>query len=159
MDTMPLVTLILLAIPEGMLLALIGLTLIGIRPYFRTILYVSILFTISAFFARKLNLPLGTHSLIIYILLSIYLFYLCGISYKKSIGAAFLGFIFLVAAESLFLPLIMASYSITGQMIMDNSWLRILVSIPQQLFLLAVFVISYRLRGFHKQTGSTEIRK
>lgn len=159
MDTMPLILLLLLAIPEGMLLAAVGLTLIGIRPYFRTIFYISILFTISAFFARKLSLPLGTHSLIIIILMSIYFFYLCNISYKKSIGAAFLGFIFLVAAESLFLPLIMSSFSITGQMIQNNSLLRILVSIPQQLFLLTVFVISYRLRGFHKQAGLSEISK
>lgn len=159
MDTMPLITLIFLAIPEGMLLASVGLTLTGIRPHFRTILYVSILFSISAFLARKLNLPFGTHSLILYTLLSFYLTYIYGISFKKSAGAAIVGFFFLVAAESLFLPLIMNGFAITYEMILGNPWVRILVSIPQQLFLLTVFLIAYYLRGYHKQSGSVKFSK
>ncbi|MBS4030178.1 MAG: hypothetical protein KGZ63_01960 [Clostridiales bacterium] len=151
MDKMPLITLLLLAIPEGMLLASVGLTLMGIRPRFQTILSVSILYSISAFIIRKLPLSFGYHSIFIFILMSIYLCYFFKVSYKESIAAAFLGFVFLVAAESLFLPLITTGLSITYEMILGNSWLRILVSIPQQLFLLTVFLVAYYLRGYHKQ--------
>lgn len=156
MDTMSLITLILLAIPEGMLIASIGLTLIGIRPRLQTILYTSLLFTISAFIVRKLPLSFGYHSIILIILMSLYLRSFYNTNYKKSIAAALLGFFFLVAAESLFLPLIMSGLSITLEMILDNSWLRILVSLPQQLFLLAVFLVAYYLRGYHKQSVSVK---
>ncbi len=156
MDTMPLITLLLVAFPEGMLLAAVGLTLIGIKPQLKTTIYLSLLFAISAFFARKLPLPMGAHSIIILILFSIHIFLVCNISYKKALIAAFLSFLFVVAAEILFMPLIISVFPVTLEMILSDPWLRILVAIPQKLFMLIIFIISYRARGFHRSPAFLE---
>ena len=153
MDKMSLVTLLFLALPEGMLSFSIGLILMNVKPVLKKVLIFGFCFVITAFIVRSLPMMPGIHSILIVVLCSFYVVPIFRISYLKAFSAAVLAFIFVVLGESLFLPHIHRIAELTFEETMVDDRLRLLVTLPQQLFLALVAFISYRLRGFHRDSS------
>ena len=158
MDKMPIIVLLFLAIPEGMLLTSTGLTLVGVKPHLKQAIVAGILYMISAYIIRGLLAP-GIHSVAIMLCATVYLKYLYHTSLKKTIPAIILGFVFLVLGELITLPIFTNVFSITIEHILANAWLRVAASLPTQLILLTAFFISYRVRGYHLPERSYSWRR
>lgn len=152
MDSMPLITLFLLALPEGMLTSSVGLTLINYRPHWQGAVRVGCIHMIITFIMRRLLAP-GIHTIVITVVLIAVIMYSYELNFKKSFAATILGFVFLVLGESITMPLFTHAFSLTIPEIMANPWLRVAASLPTQLFLFMVFILVYRLRGFHKHSS------
>lgn len=151
MDKMSFLVLLLYAIPEGMLSGSIGLSIMAVRPTFYRILLFGTLFALTLFFLRKDALPPGFHSVVSLFCNTIYLLLIFRISALKAAFAAILAFVFIVLGETLCIPIILNVTDLTIDQIMQDQWLRIIATIPQQLFLLLVFLTVYRLRGYHRK--------
>ncbi len=149
MDTMPLIVLLLYAVPEGMLSSTVGLSLVGVRPQLKKMLLLGILFGIAAYLARRFSPMQGLHPVIITLCVSFFLTFLYGIAYKKALLASILAFVFVVLGELLFIPVVLSFSGLERQEVLQNSMLRILVTLPQQLFLAVIALAIYRIRGFH----------
>ncbi|HZK24175.1 MAG TPA: hypothetical protein VFC74_02170 [Oscillospiraceae bacterium] len=149
MEAMPLITLILLAFPEGVLTSSVGLTLINFRPHWPGAVRVGCIHMIISFMMRRLLAP-GIHTIVITVALIGIIMYSYKLNFKKSFSTTILGFVFLVLGESITMPLFTRAFSVTIAEILANPWLRVAASVPTQLFLFLVFVLAYRLRGFHK---------
>jgi hypothetical protein len=149
LDTMPLVVLLFYAVPEGVLSCTIGLILVNVRPRLKQMIIFGILFALSAYLSRRfLPIP-GFHAIVITLCVSVYLTFLYGISYKKALIASLFSLIFVALGEALFMTVTLSFSGLTIEQILANQWLRVLVTLPQQLLLAAIVVISYRLRRFH----------
>ncbi len=149
MDTIPLIVLLFYAVPEGMLSSTVGLSLVGVRPQVKKMLMFGILFGITAYLARRFSPMQGIHPVIITLCVSVFLTFLFGIAYKKALYASILSFVFVALGELLFTPVVLSFSGLEMQEVLQNSMLRILVTLPQQLFLAVIAIVSYRIRGFH----------
>ena len=149
MDTIPLIALLLYAVPEGILSCSIGLILVAVRPRLRQMIIFGILFALTAYFSRRFFPMPGFHSIAITLCASIYLTFLYRITFKKALIAALLAWFFVTLNEALLLTVVLSFSDLSLGEVLANPWLRVLVSLPQQLLLVAIIIVSYRLRGFH----------
>lgn len=151
MDRMTLLVLLFHAIPEGMLSGSVGLSIVAVRPTLGKIFAFGTLFAVTLFFLRRTALPPGVHSVVSLFFNILYLWFIFRISPLKAVFAAILGFAFIVLGETLCIPIILAVTDLTIDQIMQDQWLRIIATLPQQLFLLLVFLTVYHLRGYHRK--------
>lgn len=151
MEKIPPLVLLFHSFPEAVLLGLAGLVLVGVKPKFEKAIYYGILQTVVAYFIRQLNVPLGTHTLLLIPCVTFFLSRLNEIRIKKALVAALLGLILVTFAEGFFVSLVLNHTTLTLESIMapENALLRVLVATPQMLFLGMVAFASYRLRRFH----------
>ena len=147
---MPIITIVFVAIPESMLLGAVALAIMGIRPRLNPLLTVGVLQALTVYLIRMLALPMALHAVVLMLFLGGYLANRFRAPLKRTISGAFIAWLFLVTSEVLFIPIFFQLFSVTGAEVMASPWLRILASLPQQITLLAVFVIAYRIRGFHQ---------
>jgi hypothetical protein len=146
---MPFVVLLLYAVPEGILSCSIGLILVSIPPRLKQMVLFGILFALTAYLSRRfLPIP-GFHSIVITLCSSFYLVFLYGITYKKALTAALLSAIFVALGEVLFSPVVLSFSGVNLEEVLANPYLRVLVTLPQQLLLAVIAIVIYRLRGFH----------
>jgi hypothetical protein len=150
MDKIPFIALLLYAAPEGMLHGTLGLSLVAVRPRFKTIFVYGILFAATAYLARQAPVLPGIHTLIIAVCASLYLTLLYRITWKKAFLAVILGLVFLLLGEMLFTPIVLSFTGLAVEEVAADPWLRVLVTLPQQLFLALSALVAYRLRGFHR---------
>lgn len=148
---MPIIALVLLALPESMLLGGVALSIMGIHPKFKPLLAVALLQALTAYLVRMLSLPMALHAVVLMLFLGGYLANRFRAPLKRTISGAFIAWVLLAISEALLLPLFFQLFSVTVPEVLASPWLRILASLPQQIVLLAVFVIAYRIRGFHLQ--------
>ncbi|MBS4022033.1 MAG: hypothetical protein KGZ79_06390 [Dethiobacter sp.] len=149
MDAIPLIALLFYAVPEGILSNTIGLTLMSVRPRFKQMVILGMLFALTAYLSRRFIMVPVLHSIVITLCVSVYLTFLYRIGYKKALIAALLAWVFVTLGEVLFIPVVLSFTGLIVQEVLANPWLRVLVTLPQQLLLVGVAIISYRLRGFH----------
>ncbi|MCR3922056.1 MAG: hypothetical protein NUK65_05995 [Firmicutes bacterium] len=159
METMSIVTLFLLALPEGILVSSVGLTLTGIRPNFSVAIRVGLVYMVCAFIMRRLFTE-GSHILAIMIALIAIIMFFYRLNFKKAFAAAVVALIALALSEAIVLPIFTRIFSLTIADVLADPWLRIAASIPTQLCLFLIFFLGFRIRNYHKKsTYSSYIHK
>ncbi|NLP36521.1 MAG: hypothetical protein GX357_02585 [Firmicutes bacterium] len=150
METMPVITLALLAFPEGILAPSLGLVLLGQKPRLKTAVLIGLIYMVGAFIARRLLLY-GLHSIGLLVLVVFIILHFYNLPLKAACAASIIAYAFIILGESLTLPLFMRIFSVTIEEILADTWLRVAASLPNQILLLLVFCCTYYIRGFHKK--------
>ncbi len=157
MDKIPFSAIVLYAVPEGMLHGTLGLSLVAVRPRFKVILAYGTLFAATAYLVRQAPVFPGIHTLVITVFNSLYLFALNRMPYRKALLAVILALAVLIFAELLFTPVALSFFALSYEQVAANPWLRVLVTLPQQMFLALSALVAYRMRGFHR-SGYRHVR-
>jgi hypothetical protein len=143
MDVMPWQAVVFISIPEAFLVNLMGLALVGIKPDLKKLLVMAVLQAICSYFIRALPLVYGVHMVLQLLTTFILIKLILGYGWGITLPAVLLGFvIFTGILDPLYIPFI--TKKVPLDMILANPWLRVAVSFPQQLAMLAIVLVCRR---------------
>ncbi|MGI6697543.1 MAG: hypothetical protein GX918_03915 [Clostridiales bacterium] len=143
MDVMPWQAVVFISIPEAFLIMLMGLVLTGLKPDLKRLAMAAVIQAVGSYFIRGMNFPYGVHILIQLVTMAV-LAKLC-LRYRWSavvpgilLGAA----IFTGILDQLYFLLILKIVSL--EVILNNAWIRVLVSLPEQAAMLVIILLCYK---------------
>ena len=144
MDFMPISALIFQSIPESFAVILLGLALTRTKFSWLKLILISILSALGAFFIRAMPIKYGINIIIEipYLILLMKIFFQLNI--KRAMLIAAVSLISLGFAEGLTLPIISLVSGISAQEAISNTFLRIIIPLPQNLILLIVGFYCYK---------------
>ncbi|VBB05139.1 signal transduction histidine kinase sporulation regulator spoob [Lucifera butyrica] len=136
--------------PEAMVVAWLGLSLLGLKPSFRQILLIGCLQTVFDVFlflgvGRVISIPFGVHT-VIQVAFSTIIYRFARISYKSSCLAVLLGISSYICIQALVSPLftLVTGYSITVDL--GNWWVRMTYFISTVMVIVSII---YLVRRFN----------
>ncbi len=143
MDVMPWQAVVFISIPEAFLIMLMGLVLTGLKPDLKRLAMAAVIQAVGSYFIRGMDFPYGVHILIQLVTMAV-LAKLC-LRYRWSavvpgilLGAA----IFTGILDQLYFLLILKIVSL--EVILNNAWIRVLVSLPEQAAMLVIILLCYK---------------
>ena len=140
MDVMPLQAVIFISIPEAYLIILMGFTFIGVKPDLKRLGVVAAAQALCSYLIRSLPLPFGVHIILQLFPMAILVKFIIGYKWKHVLLGVFLGAaIFTGILDSLYIPLVVRI--VPFEVIYNNPWVRIAVSIPEQLAMLVIILL------------------
>lgn len=125
------------------MIMLMGLVLTGLKPDLKRLAMAAVIQAVGSYFIRGMNFPYGVHILIQLVTMAV-LAKLC-LRYRWSavvpgilLGAA----IFTGILDQLYFLLILKIVSL--EVILNNAWIRVLVSLPEQAAMLVIILLCYK---------------
>ena len=144
MGTMPFYLVFLHAIPETVILILLGTLLIGLKLPWQRVLLVAALTSLASYFIRVLPLPPGVNVFLQLPVLIGLLAYFCWLPLTYATVASFLGLILLGVSETIYNIPIAALTGISLQQALENPLWRALYPLPN--FVLMGLIIAALIR-------------
>ncbi len=143
MDVMPWQVVVFISIPEAFLIMLMGLALTGLKPDIKRLAIAAVIQAVGSFFIRQLYLPYGVHILFQLVTMTVLAKYALNYRWTTVMPGLFLGAaIFSGILDQLYLPFIIKIVPI--EVILSNTWVRILISLPQQAAMLLIVLLCYK---------------
>ena len=143
MDVMPWQAVVFVSIPEAFLVNLMGFTLIRIKPDIKRLALVAVVQALCSYFIRGLPFVYGVHIILqiitTLVLVKIFIKY----KWQVTVIGVLIGIaVFTGVIDTLYLPNVFKLVSL--DVILKNTWLRVAVSIPEQLIMLAIIIVCKR---------------
>ena len=143
MDVMPWQAVVFISIPEAFLIMLMGLALTGLRPDLKRLAVAAVIQAVGSFFIRQLYFPYGVHTLMQVATMTVLAKFALNYRWSTVLPGILLGVaIFTGILDQLYIPFIVKIIPI--EVILSNTWVRILVSLPQQAAMLIIILLCYR---------------
>lgn len=143
MDVMPWQAVVFISIPEAFLVMLMGLVLTGLRPDLKRLAIAAVIQAVGSFFIRQLQFPYGVHILMQVATMTVLAKFALNYRWSTVLPGIFLGVaIFTGILDQLYFPIVLRIVSL--EVILSNAWVRVLVSLPQQVAMLIIILLCYR---------------
>lgn len=143
MDVMPWQAVVFISIPEAFLIMFMGLVLTGLRPDLKRLAIAAVIQAVGSFFIRQLYFPYGVHTLMQVATMTVLAKFALNYRWSTVLPGILLGLaIFAGILDQLYIPFIVKIIPI--EVILSNTWVRILVSLPQQAAMLIIILLCYR---------------
>jgi len=144
MDNMTAFSVLLVAFPEAVLVAALGLLLVGIRPRWHQLVFFGIVQAGIAYLVRLMPVPFGLHSLLLAVGTIILIRLIMRLDWRLSSLAALFGLTVYVAIETAVSPLslLVSGYSLVS--VMESPTLRFLFFLPEALLLVLLIWLCLR---------------
>lgn len=148
MDNMPLITVLLISLPEEILLTAIGLQLFGIRSSFRKIVLIGVLQAVFSYCIRFLPLVFGIHTLLQIPIFAFVIWLIIRIPFVIALLSILVSAAFYMVIDATFGPLLLYLTEIPLEQVLATPSLRILFFLPQglTLFLITLFLYFYNVK-------------
>lgn len=145
MDVMPWQAVLFISIPEAFLIMLMGFTLVGIKPDLKRLTIVAVMQALGSYLIRGLPFVYGVHTLLQLMTMVILVKLILSYKWQMTLPGVLLGYaIFIGIIDPLYLPFIVKIVPV--EVILSNTWIRIAASIPEQLIVLVIVLLSYKYR-------------
>jgi hypothetical protein len=142
-DVMPWQVVVFISIPEAFLIMLMGLVLTGLKPDLKRLAIAAVIQAVGSFFIRGLNFPYGVHILIQLVTMVVLAKYCLGYRWTVVTPGILLGAaIFSGILDQLYFPLVFRLVPL--EVILSSTWVRVLVSIPEQAIMLVIIILCYK---------------
>lgn len=141
MESLSLVILFLVSFPEASLVAMIGLSMLGIRPTLGQVLFFGLIQAILGVFTRLLPFPFGFHTLLQFITFSALIFFVMTIPYRLSLLVALIGFIINGLVQAMVVPLLFSITGLSFSEVFNGDWLRVMFSTPVAVVLVLLILL------------------
>lgn len=144
MDTMTLLSLLMVSFPETILVATLGFLLAGLRPRWRDILIIGAFQTGFAYIIRLLPVPFGLHSILQIFLFILNMRLVTRLPYRIVILVSLLGLIFYGSVETVAIQFMLhiKDFSLTD--VWNYTYIRVLFFLPQALVML-IFIAACKI--------------
>lgn len=143
MDVMPWQVVVFISIPEAFFLNLMGMALVGIRPDLRKLGIVAVVQACASFLIRALPIIYGVHMILQIITTVVLIKLILRYRWIEVIPGVLLGFaIFAGILDQMYIPFILKIIPL--EVILSNTWMRVLVSLPQQAAMLVIVLLCYK---------------
>ena len=143
MDVMPWQVVVFISIPEAFLIMLMGLALTGLRPDLKRLAIAAVIQAVGSFFIRQLNFPYGVHILIQLVTMVVIAKYCLRYRWPVVTPGILLGAaIFTGILDQLYLPQLLNLVPL--EVILSNTWIRVLAAMPEQAVMHIFILICYK---------------
>lgn len=119
-------------IPEGIAVALLGLTLLGIRPGRQKIVTIGILQGLAVFLIRNvytlLNIKLGSHVIFTLLAMMLIFYLVTRIKWGLASAAALISFILIAVSEAVMYPLVLSPLGLTVEKAAESMWWHVITA-------------------------------
>lgn len=130
MHAIPWYIALLISVPQAVLILEFGFRLFNIWIRTRDVIGLAVIMGVICYLLRPLALPYAVNTLILITLLSVLSSLLCRINLRYCSVSVVLGMIIYGVLESVLLPLIMESFHIPMEKIINNPWINLAVFMP-----------------------------
>jgi hypothetical protein len=130
MDILPVKVLLLGAIPEAILIIWAGLSLLGIRPSWRKLVFAGILQGLTAYFIRRYT-DFGVHTVIQFVTIVTYMCILIRVNLPTALIATLASYSVVIITEGC----AYIFFDVNIAHVLSDEWLRILLFIPHNVIL------------------------
>ncbi|HZD59738.1 MAG TPA: GHKL domain-containing protein [Anaerolineae bacterium] len=144
MEEFSLPVLVFISFPEAILMALLGLSIIGIRPTIKQLLLFGSAQAIFGVTTRMLPFPFGIHSILQFVTFSVLVYLIMFIPYRISLLVTLLGFIISGIAEAIPVFLLFKLTGLDLSDLLHNGWLRVYFFIPSAITAILVILLIHR---------------
>lgn len=144
MDTMTLLSLLMVSFPEAIMVAALGFLLVGLKPWWRDLLIIGVLQAGFAYIIRFLPVPFGFHSIFGIILFTLNIRLVTRLPYRIVILASLLGLIFYGSVETVAIQFMLHIKGFSLTQVWNYSLVRILYFLPQALVML-IFIAACKI--------------
>ncbi len=158
MNTLTLVSLLMVTFPEAVLVAALGFLLVGLKPWWSDLIIIGILQVGFDYIIRLLPVPFGLHSILGIILFVINIRLVTRLPYKIVILASLFGLIFYGSVETVAIQFMLQIEGFSLAEVWNYSFIRILYFLPQALVML-IFIVACKffnisLIGYSQNYGT-----
>ncbi|MCL5289496.1 MAG: hypothetical protein ACOY35_09975 [Bacillota bacterium] len=153
MDKMPIIALLLHSFPESVIIVSLGIALLAEKISLPRVIIIGLLSAVICFFIREIPLPYGFHTVSGVLILTILIYSIHRIRFKVAFAAAMIAITSLITSQLIITSLTLYVTGLTVSEVLKNSFLRVIIPIPELLFLAMVtyIVIKYRLTLIKKK--------
>ncbi|SFG22114.1 Sensor_kinase_SpoOB-type, alpha-helical domain [Desulfotomaculum arcticum] len=144
MDTMTLLSLLMVSFPEAIMVATLGFLLVGLKPWWRDLLIIGFLQAGFAYIIRFLPVPFGFHSILGIILFTLNIRLVTRLPYRIVILASLLGLIFYGSVETVAIQFMLHIKGFSLTEVWNYSFVRFLYFLPQALVML-IFIAACKI--------------
>ena len=160
LDTMTLLQLLLISLPEGMLVAALGITLTGFKPRLEQLLFIGMFHALASYIIRTSTVPFGLHTVILLLIFIPIIYAFTPLNLITSAMAGLAGLTIFASVET-FVSLQLLN--ITGykyQEVLPDPLLRIYFFLPEAVILLLLIFLFHRynfnLLSYWRRTKQTD---
>lgn len=144
MESLSPIVLLLVSVPEASLVALLGLSILDIRPSKTQVLLIGLIQAIISGFIHFLPIPFGFHSLLQLVTFPVVIYYVVTISLKTSFLVALIGFIIFGLVEGMVAPMLFAVTGLSMAEVSSSSWLPLVFFAPEAVILVLLMLLVRR---------------
>lgn len=144
MDHMTALELLLVSLPEAMLVAALGITLIGFKPRLNQLLIIGIFHALVSYIIRGSQVPFGLHTIILSLTLILIIHAVTRFNIMTSALAGLAGLTIFVTVEMLTAPQLLRITGYTFEEVLTDHILRVYFSLPEALILLLITLLCRR---------------
>lgn len=158
MDNMPVSSVLLQSLPEGLIIIALGLVLIGQKLWPGKIIMIAALSALAMFLIRRLPLIFGLHTIIGVFVLTILLILIYKVRPKMAFAGALLAIAGLITTQLLVSSVVLYITGLTVQQVLSSTVLRVIVPIPEELVLALITLLCIKYKfSFVQQVDEDEM--
>ena len=144
MDQMTMLELLLVSLPEGMLVAALGITLAGFRPRPEQLLTIGAVHALASYVIRLSPAPFGLHTIVLLLVFILTIHMVTRLNLVTSALAGLAGLTVFAAVETLVSPLLLQITGRTFENALADPLLRIYYFFPEAVALLSIILLCRR---------------
>lgn len=144
MDQMTVLELLLISLPEAMLIASLGITLIGFRPRLKQLLPIGIFHALVSYIIRGSQVPFGLHTIIELLAFILIIYAITRLNLMTSALAGLVGLTIFAAVETIIAQQLLSITGYTYQEVLADPFLRIYFFFPEALVLVLIVLACRR---------------
>lgn len=144
MDTITVLSLLMVSFPEAIMVATLGFLLVGLKPWWRDVLIIGALQAGFAYIIRLLPVPFGLHSILVIFLFILNIRLVTRLPYRIVILVSLLGLIFYGSVETVAIQFMLhiKGFSLTD--VWNNNFAKTFFFLPQALVML-IFIAACKI--------------
>lgn len=143
MDRMPLIGVLLISVPEGIILSALGLTLVGVKVNWRLLVFAGVIEAAISYLVRLAPLPFGVHTLVQLLLFALVLSVIAKLPYKVTFLAMLISIMLYTAIDGIMITHLLHFTGITLREVWATPLIRVAFFLPQGLTTLTIFLVCY----------------
>ncbi|KJS22960.1 MAG: hypothetical protein VR72_03470 [Clostridiaceae bacterium BRH_c20a] len=143
MDTMPLITVLLISLPEEILLTAVGLQLFGIKLSFRRLVLIGALQAMVSYCIRLLPLAFGIHTMLQIPIFALVIWLIIRVPYLIALTCILVSASFYMVIDATLGPLLLHLTGIPLEQVLATPSLQILFFLPQGLIVFFIVLLLY----------------
>lgn len=144
MESLSPVVLFLVSFPEASLVAILGLSIFGIKPKLSQVLFIGFIQAILGDLTRLLPIPFGFHTLLQFVTFSAVIYFAVAIPFGLSFLVSLLGLIIYGVVEAIIAPLLFSITGLSFAAVFNNSWYRVAFFTPEAIVLVVLILLALK---------------
>lgn len=142
----PLMALILQGIPETIAVATLAFVIAKVPINWKKLILIGVILAFTSYILRSFPITFGIHTILSIGLLFILLIKVGKSNLNTALIASLISYLAIIVIETICISVLMSLFNVTSETIINDTAVRILISLPQVLvmFLLSYFLYSVR---------------